>query len=442
MRIYVAAFAVLIAVPSLAAPQDPQPSPSPTPSPVEIAPPNAQPTPAMNSVDGEDGSHDGRVRRALRHFLSDDDTGSGRGIHWGPFYPRVAILSAGSGLGPALHLWGSDIHGTPLDFHASAAYSFFKYSYLDAQFGLLPQDGEKLPRFETSTTEIFPLADLERSANRNGFSLYASIRARDYPREDFYGIGARSTEDQHTDYRLKDKQSEGVLRYGSGPVSFMGRVGILNTSILPGKDSKVANTEAVFSEASAPGLTSAPDFNFFTGGVWLEFRDAPGNPHKGAAFGAAYSRFNDRHADRFEFSQISFQGREFVPLGSHRHVLAFHESLLMDRPAPGHEIPFYLRSTLGGSFSFPGYPSFRFRDDRQLYMIGEYRFEATPKIELALIYEKGKVFSRSEGVNFKNLRNAWGGGIRFKSPRKVHARLDIVHGDEGIHIQAKLTKSF
>ena len=420
-----------IASPTFAAQQDP----SPTHDPQVQASPEPSPTP-------ETRNEGNLIRRSLRHFLRDDDHGSEQGVHRGPVYPRVAIVSAGGGPAPVIHLWGSNIRSTPIDFHASAAYSVFKYQYYDAQFGMLPHEGEKLPRFETSTNAVFPLADLDKGSGAAGFSLYASARYRDFPREDFYGVGDGSSRDRHSDYRLKDRQYEGVIRLGGHRLSTMARAGLLQTTIGAGLDSGIPNTETLFTPASAPGLVNTPDFLFGSVGAWLELRDVVGNPHKGAAFGGAYSRFDDRKADVYKFDRVSLEGREYLPLGSHRHVLAFRELLVMDKPADGRAIPFYLRTTLGGGSSFRGYSSFRFRDDRLFYLTGEYRFEATPKVELAFIYEAGKVFPESEGVNFDHLRKAWGGGLRLKSPKKVHARLDVVHGDEGTRVHAKLSRSF
>jgi hypothetical protein len=45
---------------------------------------------------------------------------------------------------------------------------------------------------ERGTRALFPLADLEKTAAAPGFSIYASARYRDYPREVFYGMGPAS----------------------------------------------------------------------------------------------------------------------------------------------------------------------------------------------------------------------------------------------------------
>ena len=124
-----------------------------------------------------------------------------------------------------LHFWAPDIGGTPFDVHASASYSMYGYQYYDLQVGLVPHEGERLPRVERGTSALFPLSDLEKTAAVPGFDIYASARYRDYPREDFYGIGPTSLQSDRTDYRLKDGLYEGIVRFRVGHLSLMGRAG-------------------------------------------------------------------------------------------------------------------------------------------------------------------------------------------------------------------------
>ena len=101
-----------------------------------------------------------------------------------------------------------------------------------------------------------------------------------------------------------------------------------------------------------------------------------------------------------------------------------------------------MQSSLGGSAFLRGYSSVRFRGDKLLALEGEYRFELRPKVELALIYEAGKVFPTMRELDFRNLLRSWGGGIRLKSRREVRLRLDVLHSPEGTRVDFKLSQSF
>ena len=287
--------------------------------------------------DPQEPQRPGLLKRAVRSFLSDDEAGGGRGVHLGPFYPRVEIVTSGAGLAPMVHFWAPDIGGTRLDVHASAAYSIYRYQYYDLQVGRVPHVGKRLPRVAWGTRGLFPLADIEKSAEAPGFDIYASAQYRDFPREDFYGIGATSLRLDRTDYRLRDGLYEGIVRYRVERLSFMARAGLLQASIRPGTDSAFPDTGISNDEGTAPGLLRSPDFVEVSGGAWLELRDEPRNPHRGAALGVAFSRFDDRHGNAFEFNRVLVDAREYIPLGSNRHVIALRQvtSLTNRTPAAG-----------------------------------------------------------------------------------------------------------
>lgn len=396
---------------------------------------------AASADDPQEPQRPGLVKRTARSFLSDDAAGGGRGLHLGPFAPRLAIVSSGAGPAPMLHFWAPDIGATPLDVHASASYSIFGYQYYDLQLGLVPHEGQRLPRVQRGTRAWFPLSDLEMTAAVPGFDVYVAARYRDYPREDFYGIGAASLRQDRTDYRLRDGLYEGIVRFRVSRLSFMGRAGLLQTSIRPGTDSAFPNTEISDDERTAPGLLRSPDFLHLSAGAWLELRDEPGNPHRGASLGVVFSRFDDRHGSAFQWSRVSVDAREYVRLGSNRHVAALRQVASLDHPDAGSKVPFYMQPTLGGS-SLGGYSSFRFRDEKLLALAWEYRFELRPKLELALVYEAGTVFPTMRELDLGNLRRSWGGGIRLKSRREVRLRLDVLHGIERTRVVLQFGPSF
>jgi hypothetical protein len=400
--------------------------------------------PAYSSAadDSQEPHRPGLVKRTVRSFWTDDEAGASRGLHLGPFFPWIDIVSSGAGPAPMLHFWAPDIGGTPIDVHASASYSIYRYQYYDLQLGLVPHEGKRRPSVERGTSAVFPLSDLERTAQAPGFDIYASARYRDYPREDFYGIGPTSFRSDRTDYRMQDGLYEGIVRFQVARLSLMGRAGLLQTSIRPGTDSAFPSTESGNDEGTAPGLLRSPDFVHLSGGVWLELRDEPGNPHRGASLGVAFSRFDDRRGNAFQFNRVIVDVREYIPLGGNRHVVALRQVTSLDRPDAGSSVPFYMQSTLGGSRFLRGYDSFRFRDDKLLALAGEYRFELIPKLELALIYETGKVFPTMRELDLRNLLYSWGAGIRLKSPRRVNLRLDVLRSAEATRVELKLGPSF
>jgi outer membrane protein assembly factor BamA len=147
-------------------------------------------------------------------------------------------------------------------------------------------------------------------------------------------------------------------------------------------------------------------------------------------------------SNTYQFNRALVDAREYISLGSNRHVVALRQVTSLEKPDAGSRVPFYLQSPLGGSSLLRGYSSFRYRDEKLLALAGEYRFELRPKIELALIYATGKVFPTMQDFDLRNLLHSYGAGIRLKTLREVRLRIDVMHSAESTRLDVKFGPSF
>jgi surface antigen Omp85-like protein len=424
---------------AVVAPADEPPAP-PANAPQEISdstPPDAP--------DDENG--DGFVKRRFRSVFGDDHTnGNGEGArpHWGPLYLSPTIVSTGSSVGPRLELWQPDLAGSGLDVHAAAAYSVRQYAYYGLRLGRLPRRHGGPPALSTASDRFAPLTDIERlSGVESRFDLYAGYRHRDYPEEDFYGIGLGTSDDDRTDYRLRDDFVELVAAYHFSPrFALTARGGLLRTSLGAGRDAAFPDLASRFDDATAPGLGHPPDEVILTAGLLADLRDEPGNPHRGTLLTAGLSRYQDTSGGAFEFTRAAVDVRLYVPLGTHRHVIATRALASFDWPDAGSRVPFYLQSSLGGSQVLRGYPAFRFRDDRLVALSAEYRWELLSKLELAAFYDAGQVAPETSDLRLADLRTGWGAGVRLKSRRDVLLRFDVARSREATRYLIKLSPAF
>jgi hypothetical protein len=416
------AYAVLVLLATLAAPAGAQ-----TPDPAPAAEPPRK----------------GFLGRKLRDVFTDHEPGR-EGFHLGPFYPAVDIPSTGAGPGPTLHFWLPDIGGSLFDVHATAAYSIHRYQYYDLQVGALPHRGKHKPVFTTGTDSFYPMSDVYKSAGIRRFDLYANLHRRIYPQEHFYGLGPETVAADRSDYTLRDTLLEVVSEYRLASwMTVNVRGGLLQTSLGPGGDDRTVDTEAIFDDRTAPGLTRQPDYLHASAGVLLDTRDEPGNPRRGTTLGLALTRYDERTSREFQFNRLSLDARQFLGFGpGRRHVIAVRALGSFDRPDSGSRVPFYLQSALGGSHILRGFRAFRFRDENLIAFSGEYRFDVVPKVELALFYDAGKVVADRSDVDLRGLETSWGGGIRLKSPKKVRLRFDVGHSREGTRLHLKFSPSF
>src|SRR5262249_53277995 len=160
-------------------------------------------------------------------------------------------------------------------------------------------------------------------------------------------------------------------------------------------DSRYPNTDSMFLAVQAPGLARQPDFVFYSGGLWLELRDVRRNAHRGIALGATITRFDERDGTAFDFTRATGEAMEYLPIPSDRSVFAFRQILSWDTPDKGSSVPFFMLTPLGGSDVLRGFYAFRFQDLKMMAFQAEYRFEITPRWEVAALFDAGKVFSNS-----------------------------------------------
>jgi len=159
--------------------------------------------------------------------------------------------------------------------------------------------------------------------------FYVTFRYRYLPEEDSYGLGPDTSLGDRSSYLQEETRVYLRTGYQFTP-NFVCIVnaGYQANEIRGGKSSRFPSTEELFDETAAPGLTRVPDYARFGTQLFVDFRDEPGNPHRGFMVAAAYERFEDRTEDAFSFDRVGLDARGYVPLGSPQRILALRSALL------------------------------------------------------------------------------------------------------------------
>ncbi len=359
------------------------------------------------------------------------------------FYGRIlGTITTGSGFAPGIRYWRPNISGSLFTVQASAAYSIRHYQEYVLQLGKDPtRRDEFVFRPNVRGKEMLRLDEPHRKVG--DFFLYADLRYRDFPEEDFFGLGPHSKLTDRTDFSLTGSSYGAVVGYQfTSWLNLAGRAAYLTMSNGPGEDNMFSDIHERFDDLTAPGLGRQPDFLNLSSAALMDFRDRPGNPHSGGMLGISLSRFDDRGSEEFDFSRLAVDGRYYVTLGSDQRVMAFRFFTLLDDEDPGTRVPFYVQEALGGDGSLRGFNDFRFRDNNLLFLSAEYRWEASPAFELAFFYDRGKVFSKRSDFDF-SLEKGFGFGIRLKTPESVLLRLDFARSREhSLRMHFKFGRSF
>jgi hypothetical protein len=326
------------------------------------------------------------------------------------FYPKLGSLTTGSGFAYGLGFRDRDLFNNTGALDLWAASSIRGYWAVESRL-------------------TFP-----ELANKR-LLLEAWAAHRDYPDEDFFGLGPNSDRDNQTTYAIKSDLFGG--RAGVRPFPILlagGGVEYLNPRLGPGDNSRLPSIEEIFNPATAPGLGEDVDYLRTMGFVELDYRE-PKNARKGGWYRVTFNHFDDRTTGLYTFNRVDTDLRQFVGFLAGRRVIAARLFISTSDTDEGHVMPFYSMPTLGGNDTLRGFREYRFRGPHAILLQGEYRFEIWSGLDFALFYDAGKVANRRADLDFENLASDYGFGFRFNTNEAIVFRVDAGFGSrDGNHV--------
>jgi hypothetical protein len=271
-----------------------------------------------------------------------------------------------------------------------------------------------------------------------------NFRWRDFPQEDYFGIGPDSRLETRSNYAIESTDVSGLVALKPLPWLRVGsEVGLLDPDIGPGTDPRMPSTELVFTDVEAPGLLEQPTFLYKNVFVSVDYRDQPGNARSGGLWRATYGAWNDRNLNQFDFGRFDFEASHFFPIFDKKRVFAARAVVSYVNNDPGNRVPFYFLPYIGGSDSVRSFREFRFRAENAVFFNIEYRWEAFSGLDMGLFFDAGEVREDWQDIDFQDLKTGYGVGFRFNNYKNVFMRLDIgTGGGEGTRMFLKFSKAF
>lgn len=328
-------------------------------------------------------------------------------------YLRLGGVGEGSGFGagPAYRYRT----GT-FDFKVSAAGSLKRYVIAEASL-LLP------------------------GAVGNGPFVELHVRRRDFPQEDFFGLGPASLVEERSNFALRDTLARvtGGLRAGGFTAGVTGAH--LDPAIGRGTDTRMPSTDVLFAAREVPGLSEQPAFAFVEPFAEYSYGYPPLNPASGGRYRVSWTRYSDRDLDSFSFTRWDADLRQYIPFFRRTRTIALRALLSSSSPDEGHEVPFYLQPTLGGGYTLRGFRSFRFRDRSLALLQAEYRWRINEFVTGAMFYDTGAVGGRLGDLG--GFEKDFGIGLRAGPPGGVAFRAEVVFGSgEGTRLLVRFDNVF
>ncbi len=321
-------------------------------------------------------------------------------------YPKIGTITAGSGLAVGPGYRASQRFGGAVDFSTFAMGSIKKYWIAEGRM--------QLPRVAGGH-----------------IGLDAHVQAYDFQEELFFGVGPESARSDLVHYGFRNTVVGGSAAVRPTTwLTFSGSVDFLNPRVETATDD-AESIGSRFDDSTAAGLIDQPDFTRYETAIDVDFREPRGNPRAGGRYLFSYQRFDDLARNTYSFQRAEADVQHYISLLRNRRIIALRAMASVSDADDGARVPFYYQRTLGGPDDLRGFHRSRFRDNHALLLQAEYRWEIFTAVDGAIFYDTGKVASRVEDLDFRDLESDYGFGFRFGSANGVFLRVEAAFGSSG-----------
>jgi hypothetical protein len=274
------------------------------------------------------------------------------------------------------------------------------------------------------------------------FQIYAhNKQMEDLP---FYGLGPNTS--VHNSVHFSERDTRFGALVASPLTSWLSAAGTFETlwpNVGNVSSTKVTSIGQVYTEQTAPGLTSQPALLHFEAFLRPHFSLA--SNHVQFDYRFRYGYFHDTDTGHYSFRRfVADFGHSIYPESENGHrrldsVLSIRFRIAMSDASASNAVPFYLQETIGGSDidnqpTLRSFRDFRFRGPNSFLVQTEYDRRIIGPVGFLLFYDAGKVTVARSDLNFSNLHQGFGGGLSFFLAGKVVFRAYVgLGGGEGAH---------
>ena len=301
--------------------------------------------------------------------------------------------------------------------------------------------------------------DWNKSGESLGYTIYA--RNRSMPNLPFYGLGPNTNVNNSVRFSQRDT-SAGISVTAPFPeLSWLSTGGTFEglwPDIGGVSGSKSVSIQQVYTEQTAPGLSSQPPMIHEQ--IFLR-------PHHRfhsrfeINYKIAYNFYQDTDTGHFSFRRFETNlDHRFYP-EKKKHGGAVEQNYFsvlwrysVSDASAGNAVPFYLQETIGGSdidnqASLRGFRDFRFRGPDLMTIQAEYNRKlcedcapckpgvirtVCSHLGLLVAYDAGKVALGKSDLDFSDMHQSYAGGISIYLGKDVVFRMAVaLGGGEGVH---------
>jgi Omp85 superfamily domain len=275
--------------------------------------------------------------------------------------------------------------------------------------------------------------------DRERLALGITARWTDAPTVAFYGFGPETRPEDRTTYDYEPTRV--ALTATSRPLRWIRLEG--GYDYLSAPTSGDGPTLPGYSLAETPGFGEDLSYGIIRASAAIDWREpSPEYNEAGGLYRIAWQRHHELDGRPYAFDLTEVTLTQLVPLVGRHFVFAFRALGTFTDTDDGHAVPFVLAPYVGSGSTVRGFRNRRFQDRHRLVLNGEYRWQASRYLVMALFYDAGQVAPEVEAFTWRQFRTAMGIGARFHGPTFSVLRLELARSREGWKIVAGLSQPF
>ncbi len=274
-----------------------------------------------------------------------------------------------------------------------------------------------------------------------GLSFLVSFRSR--PRENFYGLGFTSRDENKVSFALEQSVISAAMPWRvAGTIKLRPGLAYVATDVFDGENTSLTHK---LDEIQDEFGMSASDFRrsrLLRGSLAVDhdWRNSKGQPSRG---GRELFSLNYNHglgsSDDLRYLASSFEISHYFNI-YHKRILALRViAETVDSDSDDGILPFYLKSRLGGREDLRGFLSSRFIDNDRTMATAEYRYPIWSMIDAFVFAEAGRVFSSlTEEFTLRDWSESFGTGLRVWREDEIVFSAQVAYSDESWRVYFEL----
>jgi hypothetical protein len=264
----------------------------------------------------------------------------------------------------------------------------------------------------------------------NRMRLTLNGRYIDAPDVKYFGVGNDTGKEDQTRFGYTPKGGGARLDIEAGKyLRLGGGADYFDVDTSAGRTAP--SIEELFSPANTPGLEFS-NFSYLigTGRAVFDWRRPLGYSGKGGIYRLQFDKYHELDNEAYSFKSLEAEVVQLIPILRANWVIALRGLTTLTDVEDTAAIPYFLLPALGGGSTLRGYPDFRFRDRNRLLMNAELRWTPARFLDMAIFYDTGKVASRRQDLDFDDLQESYGIGMRLIGMAGYVLRVEIAHSRE------------